>query len=238
MWGHIRDYLDQASYLDYELFVRTPSGQVTQLDLEGIGVQARSYYSPVEQGEYVFWALRRPGTFTPQGGISTLSIQQAKAVYHHGEGSGTANDPVEILLEIVPEIDLTIFPGNEFKGIVLFEGSPAASAVISAYGPSGEVFEGTTSAEGRFELTLGSPGVWLITTNIATYEFGNSNGVNYGRVSRTSTLLFDNERSFAMHMQDSSIQLSDRLSIFGMILPFIIGILVGGAGILFFFKNN
>ena len=232
MWGHIRDFLDRASYENYELFVRTPEGQVNQLELEGIGVQARAYVEAGQQGQYVFWALRNPGTFTPGNGITTLSVQKAKTVYQHGEGSGTAGEPVDMLLEIVPETDLTTFSGNEFKGIVLFEGSPAVSATISAYGPSDEVLESETSGDGHFELTLDSPGIWLIKANIASDEEGNYDGEDYGKVSRTSTLVFDSGRNPAVPTQAAPVQAPTRPPISSMILPLIIGLLVGGAGTL------
>lgn len=237
LWGHIRDFLDQANYEDYQLYVRTPGGQVNQLELERIGVQGRAYIDAAQQGQYVFWAIREPGTYTPGGGVTTLSVQKAKTIYQHGQGAGTAGEPVEMLLEIVPETDLTAFTGNEFKGTALFEGNPAPSAVISAYGPSGEVLETETSSEGQFEFNLQSSGIWLVKANISSVEEGNLDGQEYGMVSRTTTLVFDTGAKTAPS-QAGSVQASTPTPILGMVLPLIIGLLIGGAGTLLLIGNK
>ncbi len=237
LWGHIRDFLDQANYEDYQLFVRTPGGQVNQLELERIGVQGRAYIDADQEGQYVFWAIRKPGTYTPGGGVTTLSVQKAKTIYQHGQGSGTASEPVGMFLETVPETDLTAFRGGGFKGTVLFEGNPAVSAVISAYGPAGEFLETETSSDGHFELNLQSSGIWLVKANISSVEEGNLDGHEYGMVSRTTTLIFDTGAKTAPSPA-GSVQAATPTPILGMVLPLIIGLLIGGAGTLLFLGNK
>ncbi len=231
MWGHIGDFLDSASHEDYELFVRTPGGQTQMLELERIGVQGRAYFDAQESGQYLFWALRQPGTFTPGSGITTLSVQLAKSVYQHGDGPGTAGDPTDILLEIIPETDLAGFSGGSFEGIVLLEGEPV-EAVISAYGPSNETLEGESSADGSFELDLNNPGIWLVKANVSTEDEGTHDGEEYGAVSRTTTLVF------TVGEESAAEQGTAGSSFAGIIVPLIIGVLLGGAGTLFFVSKK
>lgn len=237
MWGHIRDFLDQASHEDYELFVRTPGGQVKELELEGIGVQGRTFLEAGETGQYVFWALREPGTYTPTDGVTTLSVQMAKTVYQHGDGPETAGKPVEMLLEIVPEKDVAAFPGGSFEGTVLLEGEPTAAA-ISAYGPSDKVLESESSADGSFELNMDSPGVWLVKASLSTREDGTHNGEEYSQVSRTTTLVLNvgGESQSAPAVPDQAS--GGTLPLTSMLAPFFIGLLLGGAGMLFYTGNK
>lgn len=233
LWGHIRDYLDRASHEDYRLFMRSPSGQVDELPLEGIGVQARTFVAPDEEGEYVFWAKREAGTYTPGDGITTLSVQSAKTVYQHGQGGGTAAEPVQMHLEMVPQTDLSAFSGGTFKGTVLLEEEPAAGAAISAYGPGGEILESVSETDGSFDLQLDTSGTWLLKANITTEEEGSHDGQDYGRVSRTTTLL-TNVQEERPAEAPAAEQAAGATSMPAMIVPFIIGLLLGGAGTLFF----
>ena len=226
-WGHIRDYLDSASHEDYELFVRYPDGSVEELETEGIGVQARAFINPREEGEYVFWALRNPGTFTPDGGLTTLSVQLAKSVFQYGSGPGTAAEPVDILLEIIPEVDLTDFGTGQFKGAVLMEGTPAESAIISAYGPQNRALEGISDSDGTFQLNLDLPGIWLIKANVADEDEGTHNGEDYAMISRTTTLLIDTGSDVETAASASGSGGSAEM----MVLLLIAGILLGAAAV-------
>ncbi len=237
LWGHIRDFLDRASHEDYQLFVRFPGGNVQELDLEGVGVIGRAYLVPQEQGEYVFWALRNPGTFTPGDGVTTLSVQLAKSVYQFGEGATTAEEPVDVLLEIVPTTDLSTFKSGNIEGTVLLEGNPAEGAALSAYGPGDRALEGSTDAGGNFELNLDVPGTWLIKANVSQEEEGTHGGDEYGRVSRTTTLVIDTEDSGTVPAAAPGTEASGSSPIMmGMI--FIIGLLLGAAGTFFVTKKN
>lgn len=230
LWGHIGDFLDRASHEDYQVFVRFPDGTVEKLEMEGIGVQARTYVLPQEEGEYVFWATRNPGTFTPGDGVTTLSVQMAKSVAQYGEGPGTADEPVDILLEIIPEVDLDSFTSGKFQGTVLLEGSPAAGAAISAYGPGDRALEEESDADGSFQLDLDVPGTWLIKANVTTEEEGTHEGEDYGRTSHTTTLLIDTGDSGHDDVKTAVATGTASGSSVMMGLIFIAGLLLGAAG--------
>lgn len=224
LWGHIRDFLDNANHENYELFVKDPEGNVSQLELEKIGVQARAFLTPQVDGEYVFWANRAPGTYTPGDDITRLSVQMAKTVYQVGTGNEIASEPTGLLLEIVPETSLSNFHTGNVNGIVLYEGNPLADAVVTAYGPKDEILEGTTDADGAFDFNLTSTGKWLIKANFETDESGTLNEDEYERTSRTTTLLIDTSQENSP--TSSSDNNSSPITYIALI---VIGLLVGAA---------
>ena len=237
LWGHIRDFLDQSNYEDYQLFVRFPEGSVEELELEGVGVIARAYLTPQEKGEYVFWAIRNPGTYTPGDGITTLSVQLAKSVYQFGAGPSTAGEPVDMLLEIIPTTDLSGFKSGKIEGTVLLNGTHAEGAVISAYGPGDRALEGKTGNQGNFELNLDIPGTWLIKANIAVDEDGKHGDEEYGRVSRTTTMVIDTEETGTVAAAAPPASMSGTSPVM-MGMVFIIGLLFGAAGTFFVTKKK
>ncbi|MFN7251459.1 MAG: DUF4198 domain-containing protein [Anaerobacillus sp.] len=223
LWGHLRDFLDQANYENYELFVRYPSGEVEQLDLEKIGVQARAFIPATEKGEYVFWATRKPGTYTPDDGVTRLSLQMAKTVHQVGSGNETASEPVGLMLEIVPETSLGNFTKGKLKGKVLLESEPLAEATITAYGPDGELLEGVSANDGFFEFDLQSNGEWLIKASFQTEEAGILEDTEYELVGRTTTLLVDTTNPSANNAASTS---TNPLSYIAVL---IIGLLMGAS---------
>ncbi len=233
LWGHIRDFLDQANYENYELYVREPDGNVKQLELEGIGVQARAHFNPQTEGEYVFWANRIPSTYTPGDGITRLSVQMAKHIVQVGDGPETSSQPVDLLLDIVPETSVKNFELGTFKAEVLLEGEPIADATVTAYGPNDEIFEGTTDSDGAFEFELTSNGQWLLKANIQTEESGTVNDVDYELTSRTSTLLLDNSNEVK-----SATQSENSSNPFTLITILIVGLLLGAALTFMFSKGK
>lgn len=219
LWGHLRDFLDQANYENYELYVQYPSGNVEELELEKIGVQARAYIQASEEGQYLFWASRKPSTYTPGDGVTRLSIQLAKTVYQVGEGNNNASEPVNLLLEIVPTTDLTSFTKGTIEGIVLFEGEPRSDITVTAYGPMGEHLEGVTGADGAFNFNFESYGEWLLKASFQTDESGILVDTEYELTGRTTTLLLDTTQPM-----DQGTSSPNNLTI---IVVFIIGLLVG-----------
>lgn len=192
IWGHLRDFVDQGNPENYELFVRFPNGQTKQLEMERIGVQARAFVPSDEKGQYVFWAMRKPSTYTPSDEPTRLSLQRAKTVYQVGTGGEVSNQPVGLDLEIVPETNLATFNQGTLKGSILFEGNPQSNVTVTAYGPSGEHLEGVTGADGLFEFELRSNGEWLIKASFQTDESGTLNDTSYELTGRTTTLIIDN----------------------------------------------
>lgn len=231
LWGHIRDFLDQADHENYELYVRYPNGEVSTLPLEPIGVQARAYLKPSEHGEYLFWAVRKPSTYSPNDDDTILSKQMAKAVHQVGEGDSTVAAPTDLLLEIVPERSLRQFTTGTFYGTVYFEGSPSASINVSAYGPNGEVLEEITDENGVFALEFNSTGAWLIKANISSEETGSIDGTDYNRISQTSTLVINTKEAEG----ESADPGTDYVS---LTFLFIIGLLLGSAVTLLFTKKK
>ncbi|RXJ00309.1 DUF4198 domain-containing protein [Anaerobacillus alkaliphilus] len=197
LWGHLRDFIDQGNPDNYELFVKLPNGQTKQLEMERIGVQARAFIPASETGQYVFWAMRKPSTYTPGDEPTRLSLQRAKTVYHVGSGDNITNHPVGLDLEIIPETNLAIFNQGLLKGNVLFEGNPQSNVTVTAYGPAGEHFEGVTGADGAFEFNLRSNGEWLIKASFQTDESGTLDDTDYELTGRTTTLIFDNSYPIA-----------------------------------------
>ncbi|WP_026675584.1 DUF4198 domain-containing protein [Alkalihalobacterium bogoriense] len=191
LWGHIRDFVDEGNYENYKLQVRYPDGSVESLPLEKIGVQARAYFQPTKEGEYVFWAERKPSTYTPDGGDTQLSLQMAKTIFYKGDGDETSQQPTNLALEVVPTNSLSNFTTGFFEGQVLLDGEAVSHAIISGYGPKGEVLEGESDENGLFELNLSSSGEWLIKANVRTDEEGVLDGEEYIKTSRTSTFLLD-----------------------------------------------
>ncbi|OIJ14136.1 hypothetical protein BKP35_08030 [Anaerobacillus arseniciselenatis] len=233
LWGHIRDFLEVANYEDFELFVRDPGGNVEQLELEGIGVQGRAHLIPQTEGEYVFLANRKAGTYTPGDGITRLSVQMAKTVYHVGDGPETVSQPVDLLLDIVPETSVKNFDIGTFKGNVLLNGSTIAEATVTAYGPKDEILEGTTDSDGAFEFEITSNGQWLLKANIETEESGNVDGGDYELTSRTSTLLIDNTKE-----APATTTSTTNANPFTLITILVIGLLLGSALTFMFTKGK
>ncbi|MGQ3685706.1 MAG: DUF4198 domain-containing protein [Candidatus Loosdrechtia sp.] len=237
IWGHFGNFLDRASYEDYQLYVRYPGGSVKELKLERAGVIARTYLIPQERGEYVFWVLRNPGIYTPGDGIPTLSVQMAKSVYHFGTGPGTAGEPVDIPLEIVPAMNLSGFKVGTIKGIVLLDGKPAGEAIISAHGPGNRDLKGEAGTGGDFELNLDIPGTWLIKASIKVEEDGKHGDDSYSRVSRTTTLVIDTENHGTVAVA-STRQVTPGTFPVMMAISFIIGLMLGGAGAFFVARKS
>ena len=225
LWGHIRDFIDAGNYENYKLQVRHPDGTVEPLPLEKIGVQARAYFQPTEEGEYVFWAERKPSTYTPDGGETQLSLQMAKTTFYKGNGSETSSQPTDLALEVIPTHSLSSFTTGEFKGQVLLEGMAVSDAAISAYGPQGEVLEGVSDADGHFELELSSRGEWLIKANVRTDDSGVLEDEEYTKTSRTSTFLMNTEN---VESQSGS----GDVSMWSLILTALIALLVGSSATL------
>lgn len=214
-WGHLREFIDKGNAEDYELRVKKPNGEVEELSLEAIGVHARSIYTPTQNGEYVFFATRAPSVFTPDNGVPTKSVQMTKYVFGFGEGDSVSHLPVEIPFEIVA----TSFTDKEIKAKVLYEESTKADVIVTAYGPKGEVLEGTTDSNGEFAFSLSSNGEWLIKANYRFNEEGIINDRDYSAVSYTTTLIMDN----------TSNATAEQMDIGTKILLFVSGILIGAA---------
>lgn len=222
IWGHIRDFVDQANHENYELFARYPNGEIIALELEQVGVFARSYLPISGNGEYIFWANRKPSVYSPSADESILSVQMAKAVYHVGKGSSSDNPLVDLTLEILPQENLGDFGDGEFQGYVLFDGSPAPSGtIVNAYGPQKEILEAKTDDSGAFSLTLNSHGLWLLKANVRTKEEGELNDTHYQEISRTSTLVFDTS---------SSAKNSSSPSVAMVLILLFTGVLLGSSG--------
>lgn len=186
IWGHFPDQLDPADPEDYSLFVVNPDGDVNELELKAAGQMLRSIYTPEQPGEYVFRAVRQPGTYAPQDGPVTLSVQAAKA-YHLRADDTSAQRPAGNAIEIVPVHDLRGFRGGLFAGRILVDGEPAPGATVSAY-DDGLHVSVTTDENGMFSLDLDGGGTWLIKANIQEETGGEIEGEEYGRTSRTATL--------------------------------------------------
>lgn len=192
IWGHIRDVIDPANHENYTLFVRYPSGETTQLELQKAGVFARSYVPLDGAGEYIFWAMRNPSIYSPSEGVNLLSIQMAKTVYQVGDGATSNNPQVNLDLEIIPQIDLSDYSSGTFQGLVYREGSPVpAGTVVNAYGPNKEILEGVTDDQGSFSFELDSQGIWLIKANLRLDESGSLGDADYSGISMTTTLAID-----------------------------------------------
>ncbi|QOY37919.1 DUF4198 domain-containing protein [Anaerobacillus isosaccharinicus] len=223
LWGHLRDFLDQANHENYELYVRYPNGETEQLELEKIGVQARAYLNASEKGEYVFWANRVPSTYTPEDDVTRLSVQMAKAIYQVGSGNLTANQPVGLSLEIVPEASLANFKTGKVKGSVLLDGEPLSGATLTAYGPEGELLEEVSSDDGTFEFNLQSNGEWLMKATFQTEESGKLEDTEYELIGQTTTLLVDTTSTSSSY---NNLNSTNPLT---MIAVFFIGLLLGAA---------
>lgn len=247
-WGHLRDYFDPVKIENLSLFVRYPDGQVAELPLEEAGVQGRAFVTPRGEGEYLFWAKREPGTFTPGDGITRLSIHSAKTAYILGNGRATSSQPTDLPFEIIPSADIgTISPGY-FSGKVLFEGEPLPGAVVVAYGPDEAGVSGETSADGSFKLNLPSGGKWLVKANFLVDEEGKLGEVDYARISRTSTLLFTLAEEAAIvppaapapaEVEATADEAKGVNTL--TILSFFVGLLLGAAAVFFYFsfvRNN
>jgi uncharacterized GH25 family protein len=228
IWGHIRDYVDSADIEDLALYVQYPNGDTEQLDLEGIGVQARAYVPITENGTYTFWAMREPNTYTPDSGVTQLSEQTAKLVRHVGDAESSNDGSVDLDLEIVPETDTSSFSTGTFTATILLNGEQAEDATISAYGPEREVIETNSDENGQFELPFDSLGEWLIKANMELEEEGELDGEEYEINSLTSTLLVDTEQG-----EDT-----DQSSLFSLIAMLLSGLLVGAAITIFVMRKK
>jgi len=253
LWGHIRDYVDVATHEDYQLFVRDPNGDTEQLDMENIGVHARSYVPITEEGTYTFWATREPGTHSPEDGLTQQSIQMAKAVYSTGNGQSNTDESVDMDLEIIPTTELDHFTGGEFTGTIEFDGEPSTDTELIAYGPEGEVLDTTADDEGNFNFTLDSQGQWLIKGNLVVDEAGSLNGEDYDEIGYTSTLIIDTQEEGSAELTEPSDSTNSTesseltnstessettYSIWSLVAIGICGLLVGAAISLLFKKKK
>lgn len=227
LWGHIRDYVSEVNLDDYQLHVRYPSGDMEQLDLEAVGVHARAYVPIDEEGSYTFLATKNPGTHSPEEGVTQLSIRMAKVIHQVGDDTSAAEEPVEIDLQMVPDSGASIATIGEFSGTVLMNGEPEPDAAVTAYGPDGEVLEGTSDDNGAFGFTFDSEGKWLLKTNVIHDEPGELNDEAYEEVSHTSTLLLDIEQ-----LDDNDI------SMWALAAALLAGLLIGASIPLFFLKRR
>ncbi|WP_157404611.1 DUF4198 domain-containing protein [Shouchella shacheensis] len=245
IWGHIRDFVDYAEVDEFELHVRYPSGEMEELALEAIGVQGRAYVPAAEEGDYTFWAVKQPSTYTPDGGVTQLSSHMAKAVYPVGSGSDTSGQPVELELEIVPAVSINDFSTGTFSGTVLFTENEAADATVTAYGPEGEVLETVSSSEGTFDFELDTTGEWLIKAHLPEEEAGTLEGEDYEAISRNTTLLVDTtteetenttteqtEGAAAEETENSETQVPS------LVAMLVVGLLVGATATLFVLKKK
>ncbi|GAE24893.1 hypothetical protein JCM9140_856 [Halalkalibacter wakoensis JCM 9140] len=228
LWGHLRDFLDEANHDQYELFVRYPNGDTDQLSIESIGVHAVSYVPITEEGAYTFWAVRKPSTYTPDSGITQLSNQMAKAIHYIGENSSNSNQPIDLNLEIVPAGDTSNFTTGNFESIILLDGVEVSDATVTAYGPEGEILEGASDQNGRIELNLDSSGEWLLKANVRTEETGMLEDEEYEVISQTSTLLIDT----------SETNEASSTNIWTLAAMFFIGLFIGAAIILLTVKRK
>ncbi|MBU8906363.1 DUF4198 domain-containing protein [Desertibacillus haloalkaliphilus] len=192
LWGHLRDFVDNTDLEDYQLHVKHPNGKIESLELEAVGVHARSFVSPPEEGSYVFWATRTPRPYSPDDETTILSNHMAKTIYQVGEGNGSPSITENLTLEINPEVDLTSFTTGTFTAQVMYDGEVAANAIVSAYGPSGEILEETTDEDGMFLFEIETEGQWLFKATVDMDEAGEVNGEEYESISNTTTLIIDN----------------------------------------------
>ncbi|EEG78804.1 DUF4198 domain-containing protein [Dethiobacter alkaliphilus] len=236
-WGHIRDFYDPANVETFSLFVRYPNGQTEELELEAAGVQGRAFVVPQEEGEYVFWAVRAPGTYTPGDGITRLSVQLAKTVFVVGDGPATSTEPTDLFFEIIPDADINSITTGTFSGQALLEGEPVADATVSAYGPDEAIVESETAADGTFSVDLSTPGTWLVKVSFETDEGSTVEGTDYEKTGRTTTLVVEIPGEEAVAATAPAAQEAPAAndgSTTNMILAFIVGVLLGGAVSLFF----
>ncbi|MBM7542372.1 DUF4198 domain-containing protein [Amphibacillus cookii] len=227
-WGHIRDNVSESEPEDYRLYVRYPDGNQDQLDLEAAGVYARAIVPIQDQGEYIFWAERALGTYSPDDqDFTQLSSHMAKTVHIVGDGEAHADSPVGLALEIVPTTDLSSLSSGKLEGIVELDKHAIEEATIMAYGPEDEVIEEVTDQNGNFTIELDSAGEWLIKANVVLEEAGVLDEDDYDRISHTSTLLLDIN-------EDEQID----TSIWALIGMLIVGLLIGSTITLVAVKRN
>lgn len=234
-WGHFGDFVDNANADNYTMFVRYPDGQTEELAVEKQGMQGRSYMTPKGEGEYVFWALRKPSTRTAEDGITRLSVQLAKTVVVVGEGPATSTEETGMPFEIMPLSGLPTVPGP-FSGKVLLDGEPSAGMDVSAYGPDGATLQATTAEDGTFGLTIPVAGSWLVKVSGQFAEEGTLDEVQYTETGKTSTIGFSvpEEANSASPVMTAA---SAGTAAFGgsdSILTFFTGLFLGAAAALFF----
>ncbi len=113
---------------DYTLFVGMPGGDISGLSAENYGDIIRTRLSPLEPGEYILRAIRRPSVYFPQeGGSAVLSVQTDKTIYEFQMENGSVK-PAGEKIEIVPEQDLRGFKGGLLNLRVLLGGAPRHGA--------------------------------------------------------------------------------------------------------------
>ncbi|MFD2043528.1 DUF4198 domain-containing protein [Ornithinibacillus salinisoli] len=218
LWGHIRDYVSEASPDEFELYVRYPEGTVKQLNLEEAGVYSRANVPITSDGTYTFWANREKGTYTPEEGTTQLSNHMAKVVHHVGNSSSHAVESVDMEFEIVPDVDLTDFSIGKFTGKILLYGSTISESTVTAYGPEHEILETTTDDNGRFSFTFESTGKWLIKANLIEEEAGSIQGESYEVISNTSTLLVDTT---------DKVDQEEHTNLWSLLAMLVVGLLLG-----------
>ncbi|UJL45251.1 DUF4198 domain-containing protein [Virgibacillus sp. NKC19-16] len=231
LWGHIRDYVDEANIEDFQLHVRYPNGDTDQLELEEVGVHSRAYVPITDEGAYTFWAERTPSTYTPDDGIAQLSNQFAKQIYHVGGASSNSEEAIEAQLEIIPNEDTAHFSTGDFSGTIRLDGSEIADATVTAYGPEHEVLEGVTDDDGTFNFTFDSTGKWLIKANAEVDEAGDIDGEEYEITSHTTTLLVNTGEADAEDAEEGS-------NMWSFIAMLVVGLLVGASVILIFLRKK
>lgn len=194
-WGHVNEFYDPLNHEAVKLFVRYPNGQTEELKLQEAGDQARGSVTAKDKGEYVFWAMRNPSTFSPSDDVTRLSMQMAKTVFVHGEGPATSNAATALPLEIIPDAKLAgATVGGTFSGRALLEGQPFAGATVAIYGPDddGDTAKmATTGADGRINFSMPESGQWLVKVSGRVEEAGTLGDTAYNEVSRASTLYFN-----------------------------------------------
>ncbi len=190
-WGHFDDQLEPVDTERHTLWARFPDERVERLNLLSQAASAGARVMLRGEGEYLFFAERDPGTYTPADGVTTLSVQSAKAVHQHGEGRGVADAAAGLAMEIVPTTDLRDFEAGTLRGRVLLDDGHGGGAAVQAYGPGGRHLRDTADDQGYLALSLDVPGIWLVLANVSRDEAGEVDGQAYERVSYTTTLWVD-----------------------------------------------
>ncbi|HET9766655.1 MAG TPA: DUF4198 domain-containing protein, partial [Thermoanaerobaculia bacterium] len=111
--------------------------------------------------EWVIAARERDGERGDPG--REQFIRQAKAILAGARPFGAASRPIGLRYEIVPMGDPS-FTSGVVHGRVLYEGEPAAGALVTALLRGDPKLRLTTRSDrvGAFSFTLPRPGVWLV----------------------------------------------------------------------------
>jgi len=111
--------------------------------------------------EWVIAARERDGERGDPG--RELFTRQAKAILAGARPFGAASRPIGLRYEIVPVGDPS-FAASTFRGRALYEGEPAAGALVTALLRGDPKLRLTTRSDrgGGFAFRLPRPGVWLV----------------------------------------------------------------------------